>query len=159
MGGKFDLLVCEIVDDQLLGEGVLTTVADARRRLLKPDARILPRGGSLYALPVELKVPDAAGLETCDLGLFSCDQLLSLSCPLDSVKTQQLAPGQCTRLAPPMRLFDFEWATSPLDELLRSRSTERLPLTFVNCRIVRTHAPAQRQQICCLHMRVPLPCG
>jgi len=47
-GGGADVLVCEIVDDQLLGEGVLSTVADARRRLLKLGGRVVPRVGMLY---------------------------------------------------------------------------------------------------------------
>lgn len=34
LGTQADILVCEIVDDMLLGEGVLATVADARRRFL-----------------------------------------------------------------------------------------------------------------------------
>ena len=75
IGGQFDLLVCEIVDDQLLGEGVLTTVCDARRRLLKPGAVILPRGGSLFALPVELRVPSTAGFDLTDVSTFAVDQV------------------------------------------------------------------------------------
>ena len=46
LGGRCELLVCEIVDDMLLGESVPTTVADARRRLLTKDAIILPQYGA-----------------------------------------------------------------------------------------------------------------
>jgi len=38
-----DLLISEVLSDQLLGEGVLKSTADARRRLLKPGARLIPR--------------------------------------------------------------------------------------------------------------------
>jgi type II protein arginine methyltransferase len=39
---RADLLVSEIVDNGLLGEGVLPVIEDARTRLLRPDAPILP---------------------------------------------------------------------------------------------------------------------
>jgi len=35
---------------------VLTTVADARRRLLAPDAAIIPCAAAVFALPIELRV-------------------------------------------------------------------------------------------------------
>ena len=46
--------VCELVDNELLGEGTLTSIADARRRLLTPTARVVPSGGVLWALPVQV---------------------------------------------------------------------------------------------------------
>ena len=48
IGGRADVLVCEIVDDLLLGESIQTTIADARARLLHPGAVILPRGATLW---------------------------------------------------------------------------------------------------------------
>ena len=35
-----DVLVCEILDNGLLGEGVLQSIADARNRLLKPGLSV-----------------------------------------------------------------------------------------------------------------------
>eukprot|EP00747_Dinoflagellata_sp_TGD_P108310 gnl/TRDRNA2_/TRDRNA2_170378_c0_seq1.p1 gnl/TRDRNA2_/TRDRNA2_170378_c0~~gnl/TRDRNA2_/TRDRNA2_170378_c0_seq1.p1 ORF type:complete len:320 (-),score=44.41 gnl/TRDRNA2_/TRDRNA2_170378_c0_seq1:329-1201(-) len=43
---KADLLIAEILGDLLLGEGALQFVADARKRLLKPGAPMIPSGGS-----------------------------------------------------------------------------------------------------------------
>jgi hypothetical protein len=40
--GPADLLVSEILSSDLLTEDVVTTIADARRRLLKPGARMIP---------------------------------------------------------------------------------------------------------------------
>ena len=47
LGGPADLLVSEIVDNALLGEGVLPAVEDAARRLLRPGAGVIPARGSL----------------------------------------------------------------------------------------------------------------
>jgi len=128
LGGKADLLVCEIVDDQLLGEGVLSTVADARRRLLKPGATILPRGATVYALAVELRVPSRAGLSLDDMNLFWTDQAL---CPRASTgtKLQQHPPGSYKVLAAPLALFEFDWATSAVNSLCDARS-RRLDLVI-----------------------------
>lgn len=47
LGGPADLLVSEIVDNTLLGEGVLSAVEDAARRLLRPGAVVIPARGTL----------------------------------------------------------------------------------------------------------------
>jgi predicted RNA methylase len=53
MATKADLLIAEIVDAGLLSEGIITSFADARKRLLKPDAAIIPRGATVYGAPIE----------------------------------------------------------------------------------------------------------
>jgi type III protein arginine methyltransferase len=47
MDQRADLLVSEILSSEFLGEGVLGSIEDARRRLLKPGARIIPARGSI----------------------------------------------------------------------------------------------------------------
>jgi type III protein arginine methyltransferase len=47
MKGKADILVSEILDTVLLGEGVLPSVRDARARLLAPDASVVPESASI----------------------------------------------------------------------------------------------------------------
>ena len=47
--------------------------------------------------------------------------------PIDSIKLQQHGHRQ---LSPPVRLFDFDWATSPLDELLKPRTSAPLRLSI-----------------------------
>ena len=51
---KADLLVAEVVGNEPLEEEILETVLDARRRLLKPGARIIPHALTLLARPVLL---------------------------------------------------------------------------------------------------------
>ena len=52
-----DLLVAEVIGNEPLEEEILETTLDARRRLLKPDARLIPHTLELVARPVLL--PDA----------------------------------------------------------------------------------------------------
>lgn len=47
MADQADLLVSEILSSEFLGEGVLSSIEDAKRRLLKPGARIIPARGSI----------------------------------------------------------------------------------------------------------------
>ncbi|MBI5558349.1 MAG: tetratricopeptide repeat protein [Deltaproteobacteria bacterium] len=47
MAERADLLVSEILSSEFLGEGVLSSIEDAKRRLLKPEAPIIPARGSI----------------------------------------------------------------------------------------------------------------
>jgi type II protein arginine methyltransferase len=53
MPARADVLVTEIFDCALLGEGVLPTLEHARRELLTPDARLIPGRGRLWGQLVE----------------------------------------------------------------------------------------------------------
>jgi len=44
---RANLLVSEILSSELLGEGVLASIEDAKERLLEPGARIIPAAGSV----------------------------------------------------------------------------------------------------------------
>ena len=52
-GRRADLLVSEILDDGLLGEHVLPSVADARARLLAPGAPVIPSAAAVWAMAIE----------------------------------------------------------------------------------------------------------
>lgn len=47
MEQKADILVSEIFSSELVGERVLASIEDARRRLLRPDCRVIPAAGSI----------------------------------------------------------------------------------------------------------------
>ncbi len=51
---KVDLLVAEVIGNEPLEEEILETTLDARRRLLKPEARLIPHALTLLARPVLL---------------------------------------------------------------------------------------------------------
>lgn len=48
-----DLIVSEIVDCGLIGEGILPTIRHAREHLLRPDGRLIPQVGRLCGFLVE----------------------------------------------------------------------------------------------------------
>ena len=54
-----DLLVAEIIGNEPLEEEILETTLDARRRLLKSDARLIPHTLTLLARPLRLPDGDA----------------------------------------------------------------------------------------------------
>ena len=47
MDERADLLVSEILASEFLGEGVLNSIEDGKRRLLKPGGKIIPARGSI----------------------------------------------------------------------------------------------------------------
>lgn len=49
---RADVLVSEIIGNEPLGENVLEVTGDARKRLLKPDARLVPGKVRIFGLPV-----------------------------------------------------------------------------------------------------------
>lgn len=53
---RADVLVSEIIGDDPLGERILPTFDDARRRLLVEDARLVPAGIRVLVLPLEVPV-------------------------------------------------------------------------------------------------------
>ena len=51
-----DIMVYEVFDSGLIGEGVLHILAAARRRLLAGDAALIPARATVYAQPVEMRL-------------------------------------------------------------------------------------------------------
>jgi predicted nicotinamide N-methyase len=60
MPERADVLVSELLDPALLAEGVLASVRDARRRLLRPDAIVLPRRAVIRAVLLEAPAREAS---------------------------------------------------------------------------------------------------
>ncbi len=54
-----DLLVSEVIGNEPFEEEILETTLDARRRLLKPGARLIPNTLTLFARPLELPEAEA----------------------------------------------------------------------------------------------------
>jgi type II protein arginine methyltransferase len=104
--GPADLLVAEIVDAGLLNEAILATIADARARLLKPGAAIIPHSAVIYAMPIESadiaaerRVDEAAGF---DISPFNALR------PRLYLQTD-LAKYDWRPLAAPAELFRFDF--------------------------------------------------
>lgn len=63
LGGRADVLVSEIVNDELLGENVLAAHEDAVPRLLKPGAKVIPQAGAIRIALVETPMADLSRLD------------------------------------------------------------------------------------------------
>ncbi len=105
-----DLLIMEIFDSILLGEGVLPSLDDARQRLLKPDARVLPQRARVYAAAVEMpglrRVNPIRQIAGFDLSLFE-----TFSNPAGQMVELGAEPHRL--LTEPFAVFDFDF-TQPV---------------------------------------------
>jgi len=106
MSARAELLIGEIVDAGLLCERILETFADARARLLTPNAAIIPAGATVFAVPVESRqiaaerrVGHVAGF---DLGPFN--DVVSGSYSQTDLTRYDWRP-----LAAPVEIFRFDF--------------------------------------------------
>ena len=82
MGGEpADICVSELIDDHVIGDGVLASIADARKRLLTPEALIVPRGSRMFVQPISLRSKGPPGISLDDLNVFHADQVVIPSTP------------------------------------------------------------------------------
>jgi hypothetical protein len=113
---RADVLVSEIIGNEPLAENILITTADARARLLKPDALIVPGRLKVYGLPVTL---DGARLEANMFGKRALDKWKSW-CGFDFGNLARFTAAESSRfyikpqaardwpmLAPPILLADL----------------------------------------------------
>jgi type II protein arginine methyltransferase len=101
-----DLLFCDIFGDNLVDFNPLAFLADARRRLCKPDARVMPAAAGLQVAlahldryPIAARIESAAGFDLTPFANFAPARLLA---PVGS-------PG-LHRLSEPALLFRFDLA-------------------------------------------------
>lgn len=66
LGGRADILLSEIVDDSILGEGVLPAHEAAIRDLLKPGGAVIPAWGIVRAALVDTDMAEASYLDHVD---------------------------------------------------------------------------------------------
>ena len=119
-----DVVISEIVDTVLLGEGALATLEHAMQKLAKPDARAIPERGTLMAQLVEsdklLNLWRPQEAEGLDLSAFHHFATVARITPNDYA-TCGLRP-----LGPAKDLFEFDF-TSP--EMEVGSITEHLDCT------------------------------
>ncbi|MFS4580633.1 50S ribosomal protein L11 methyltransferase [Phaeobacter sp. C3_T13_0] len=124
MPEQADVVVSEIVDTVLLGEGALDTLSHAMMALAKPGARAVPETGTLVAQPVESEAlldlwrPQEA--EGFDLSAFHHLARVAQITPND-FKACGLRP-----LGPGVDLFQFNFTRPDVNP---ARVTERLRCT------------------------------
>lgn len=104
-----DLLIAEIVDCGLLSERVLETIADARARLLASGASIIPRGATVFAMPIESAALDAEHRVGDAVGF----DLSAVNAVLPRAYRQlELGCYDWRPLAAPIEIFRFDFAAA-----------------------------------------------
>ncbi|CAI2316705.1 unnamed protein product [Caenorhabditis sp. 36 PRJEB53466] len=58
-GSRADVIVAEVFDTELIGEGALRTFKEALQRLANRGARVVPSSGNVYVVPVESRLLDS----------------------------------------------------------------------------------------------------
>lgn len=111
MKARANVLVSEIVDVGLLGEGVVPTLRHALQNLVTPDAKVIPQAASVYAVLIETpwlrQVNPISTVSGFDLSAF--DQLR------DSYAYRQLhlKNEQHRPLTEPFHVKDFDFRNVP----------------------------------------------
>lgn len=103
---RFDVLVTEIFDDGLLGEGAFKSIKHAKEHLLKADAQIIPAQVKVMASGIEsqeifnnYRVGETAGFDVRAFNEFSVQEYVGIH--LDKMKYRLLS------LPTPIFTFDF----------------------------------------------------
>jgi tetratricopeptide (TPR) repeat protein len=115
-----DLLITEIFDAGLLNENALETMADARARLLTPDAVIVPAAATVFAQPIECAAIAAERLVTEASGFDVA--------PFNALTPRHYLQTDLTRygwrpLGEPAEIFRFDFTC---DAPYRDEATVRL---------------------------------
>lgn len=121
---RADVVISEIVDTVLLGEGALATLTHAMAALAKPDARAIPEQGTLLAQPVESR-------QLLDLWRPQQAEGFDLSAFHRFARVAQLTPNDFEAcglrpLGPVTELFAFDFTRPDINP---ARSTTELACT------------------------------
>jgi SAM-dependent methyltransferase len=108
-----DVLVTEVIDCGLVGEGIVGTIRHAREHLLAPDATIVPARATLYAQLVESRglerlnrVRHVAGFDLLDFNRLASVAYFPI----------RLAQTAYRPLAPPVEALRFDFAQGELPD-------------------------------------------
>ncbi|HEX8079247.1 MAG TPA: 50S ribosomal protein L11 methyltransferase [Jatrophihabitans sp.] len=123
LGGRVDVIVTEIVDCGLIGEGLLPTLQHARQELLKPGGRLLPHAARVYG--AVLSCPAARSLNSVQAALgFDVATMNHLSTPGHFPLRLATWPHQL--LSDDAQLFAVDFVEEPLVD---GCQVLRLPIT------------------------------
>ncbi|XP_055606759.1 protein arginine N-methyltransferase 7 [Uranotaenia lowii] len=118
MERKANVLVTELFDTELIGEGAIATYQHAWLHLLEPGSPAIPHSASVYVQIVEC--PLAMSWQT-PRDLFNCDGDLLLKTPRDVIECRgssavfdlqlsQLPLRSFRELSKPVEVFYFDWS-------------------------------------------------
>jgi SAM-dependent methyltransferase len=104
---RADVLVAEVFDADLLGEGAVPTIDDARSRLLRPDARLIPKRATVWCQLMQSS--DLYGLNR--VGLVDGFDLSAFNMvATEGVMFASVRHGEWAPLCSPARLFELDFA-------------------------------------------------
>lgn len=116
---RADVLVYEVFDSGLIGEGALHLVHHARSRLLTPDARLVPMGATVYAQPICMRTtacrtshPASGRTERFDV---SCANRYRWRPDYEGVELGAADGEPWIALAEPTEVFTFDFYESELN--------------------------------------------
>jgi len=128
---KADVLVSETLGALMLGEGTLNYIVDARKRLLKPGATIIPAGGRQCAVLIES--PEIATISSISGGWNGFD--LSAIDTLQDTATLLLTKTwgfrfnsiESRRMCDPVSLFEVDFHQDTANSIQQQM---RIPITI-----------------------------
>lgn len=121
---RADVLVSEILWNAGLGEGIVASFSDARERLLKPDARIVPARVEMWVAPVQSPAAFAS-VETWSPDLHGLDFSVVRDVAADATfvrwfdEEELLAPGAAVGAVDVTRAVDTSFAGEATFEAAR----------------------------------------
>ncbi|EYC12573.1 hypothetical protein Y032_0046g1305 [Ancylostoma ceylanicum] len=109
---KPNIIVAEVFDTELIGEGALRTFKEALDNLVQPGCRVVPSRGRVWVVPVEseflAKFNRIPRLSKGDQPLGDCPGTAAVY----DVQLSQVLPHKFTRLSEPILAFSFDFESS-----------------------------------------------
>nr|CAD7430778.1 unnamed protein product [Timema monikensis] len=137
MKHRANILVTEVFDTELIGEGALGTFKHAHEVLLEKDCIVVPSSATIYAQVMHSELAQKWNRlsplrdNKSTLNLLDIPSSIT-SCPgaaaVHDIQLSQLPEGQFTPLTPPFEVFRFDWCGgTPL--VFRESTTKRVQST------------------------------
>ncbi len=107
---RADVIVAEILSSEFVGEGVTASLADAKRRLLKPGGKMIPSGG---AIMIALLGDDDAVRERIRVDAVNGYDLSAFNEVVSRKVSLNLKRGEAVFLSDSVAAFDFDFHALP----------------------------------------------
>ncbi|XP_065074013.1 protein arginine N-methyltransferase 7 [Ochlerotatus camptorhynchus] len=127
MERKANVLVTELFDTELIGEGAIATYRHALEHLLEADCRVIPDKATIYAQVVECplaiswQVPKILSNSDGDVLLRTPEEIIDCrgSSAVFDVQLSQLPMESFNALSEPVPVFEFDWSSKEALEFKR----------------------------------------
>ncbi|KAK3862916.1 hypothetical protein Pcinc_031254 [Petrolisthes cinctipes] len=143
---RANLLVAELLDTELIGEGAIDTYRHARDNLLTEDALLVPSEGTVYAQVVSSEMlqrwnrispvkDHTNGSQQVLLDVPSVVARCHGAAAVHDLQLSQVPRHWLTPLSQPLPVFRFDWSGRKAEELPYDRTTRTtfLPLSSGQC--------------------------